>query len=57
VLRGKSGLDTFTQVFWSENAGNTVRISLVPDVGISFLWLTWIVYTGCLDWWVDMCWP
>jgi hypothetical protein len=33
VLRGKSGLDTFTQVFWSENAGNTVRLSLVRDVG------------------------
>jgi len=24
-LRGNSELDTFTQVFWSENAGNTVR--------------------------------
>jgi hypothetical protein len=24
-LRGNSELDTYTQVFWSENAGNTVR--------------------------------
>lgn len=24
VLRGASELDTYTQVFWSENAGNTV---------------------------------
>jgi hypothetical protein len=24
-LKGNSGLDTYTQVFWSENAGNTVR--------------------------------
>ena len=26
VLRGNSELDTYTQVFWSENAGNTVSI-------------------------------
>jgi hypothetical protein len=23
-LKGNSGLDTYTQVYWSENAGNTV---------------------------------
>jgi hypothetical protein len=27
-LRGNSELDTFTQVFWSENAGNTVSPSM-----------------------------
>lgn len=26
VLKGNSGLDTYTQVFWSENAGDTVRL-------------------------------
>lgn len=25
-LKGNSGLDTYTQVFWSENAGNTVSL-------------------------------
>jgi hypothetical protein len=27
-LRGNSELDTYTQVFWSENAGNTVRLQM-----------------------------
>jgi hypothetical protein len=34
-LRGNSELDTFTQVFWSENAGNTVCSVVHP-----FLFLT-----------------
>lgn len=31
VLKGASELDTFTQVFWSENAGNTVSSSIPKD--------------------------
>lgn len=54
-LRGNSALDTFTQIFWSENAGNTVsqqqktnchaRIGILIDVA------------GYLNWRNCMRWP
>lgn len=44
VLRGNSQLDTYTQVFWSENAGNTVRTAFLNIIflhaGFLFLFLS-----------------
>ena len=42
-LRGNSELDTFTQVFWSENAGNTVCFLLFYSFSFS---LDCILYPG-----------